>query len=105
MAVLPSSTPGRSMERRSRSPSGGLATTLTLAASSVITGAVFSTGSGGNTLQLGGAAGTFNMHALDTQYFVFSTFNKIDGALWTLTGTTAFAGAVNVNAGTLRVQA
>ena len=39
------------------------------------------------------------------QYFGFSTFNKIDGALWTLTGTTAFAGAVNVNAGTLRVQA
>jgi autotransporter-associated beta strand protein len=80
--------------------------TLTLAPGSVINGLVQST-AGGNIFQLGGSgAGTFDVSALgDTaQYRNFGTFNKIDSSVWTLTGTSAFAGDVNVDAGTLIVD-
>lgn len=80
--------------------------TLTLAPGSVINGLVQST-AGGNIFQLGGnGADTFDVSALgDTaQYRNFGIFNKIDSSVWTLTGTSAFAGDVNVNAGTLLVN-
>src|SRR5260370_14652713 len=81
---------------------GGLAT-LTLAPTSVINGIV--TGLGNNILQLGGSgAGTFDVSAIGTQYFGFSTFNKVDDSTWTLTGSSSFAGPVNVNSGTLLVN-
>ena len=38
------------------------------------------------------------------QYQGFGTFNKIDSSVWTLTGTSTFAGPVNVNGGTLAVN-
>ncbi len=81
----------------------GSSNTLTLASGSVITGIVQSD-TGGNTFQLGGAgAGTFDISALDdtAQYRNFGTFNKVGSSTWTVTGTSTFAGDVNVNAGTL----
>ncbi len=41
---------------------------------------------------------------LAAKYQGFSTFNKIDSSVWTLTGTSTFTGDVNVNAGTLVVN-
>jgi autotransporter-associated beta strand protein len=82
---------------------GGLAT-LTLAPTSVINGKVTG-GSGNNILQLGGSgSGTFDVSAIGSQYLGFGTFNKIDDSTWTLTGAGTFAGAVNVNSGTLLVN-
>ena len=79
--------------------------TLTLAPTSVITGNVL--GFGADTFQLGGTGtGTFNIASLSNaaQYKGFATFNKVGNSLWTLTGTSTFAGPVNVNAGTLSVN-
>jgi autotransporter-associated beta strand protein len=78
---------------------------LTLAQGSAISGLVLGTGS--DTFQLGGAgAATFDVSALGpaAQYQGFGTFNKIGSSIWTLTGTSTFAGPVNVNAGTLLVN-
>jgi uncharacterized protein with beta-barrel porin domain len=83
----------------------GLGNTLTLAPGSVITGNVLGTGS--DTFQLGGTgAATFDASQLGptAQYRGFGTFNKIDSSVWTLTGTSTFAGDINVNAGTLVVN-
>jgi autotransporter-associated beta strand protein len=38
------------------------------------------------------------------QYQGFGTFNKVGSSTWTLTGTSSYAGPVNVNAGTLSVN-
>ena len=83
----------------------GAGNTLTLAPGSVISGNVLGTGS--DTLQLGGTgAATFDVSQIDPagQYRGFGTFNKIGSSTWTLTGTSSFAGPVNVNAGTLNVD-
>jgi uncharacterized protein with beta-barrel porin domain len=81
---------------------GGLAT-LTLAPGSVINGKV--TGLGNNILQLGGSGvGTFDVSTIGSQYLGFSTFNKVDNSIWTLTGSTTFTGPVNINGGTLLVN-
>ncbi len=83
----------------------GAGNTLTLAQGSVITGNVLGTGS--DTFQLGGtSAATFDVSALGptAQYQGFDTFNKIGSSVWTLTGTSSFTGAINVNAGTLVVN-
>jgi len=61
---------------------------LTLGPGSAISGLVI--GSGADTFQLGGAgAGTFNLSLIGPgqQYDGFSTFNKVDGSNWTVTGT------------------
>jgi uncharacterized protein with beta-barrel porin domain len=79
--------------------------TLTLGAGSVISGNVLGTGS--DTFQLGGTgAATFDISTLAAagQYRGFGTFNKTASSVWTLTGTGAFAGDVNVKAGTLLVH-
>ncbi|MDP3075609.1 autotransporter domain-containing protein [Bradyrhizobium sp.] len=79
--------------------------TLTLAPGSVINGNVL--GAGANTFQLGGTgAATFDVSQLGpaAQYRGFGTFNKIDSSIWTLTGTSTFAGDVNVNGGSLVVN-
>jgi autotransporter-associated beta strand protein len=83
----------------------GSGNTLTLAPGSVISGNVLGTGS--DTFQLGGTgAGTFDVSTLGpaAQYGGFSTFNKIGSSIWTLTGTSTYAGPVNVNGGTLAVN-
>jgi uncharacterized protein with beta-barrel porin domain len=63
--------------------------TLTLGPGSIINGKVL--GTGGDLFQLGGATGTdtFNVSNLGAsqQYRGFTTFNKIDGSTWFLTGT------------------
>lgn len=79
--------------------------TLTLAPGSVINGNVL--GAGANTFQLGGTgAATFDVSQLGpaAQYRGFGTFNKIDSSIWTLAGTSTFAGDVNVNGGSLVVN-
>ena len=84
---------------------GGSGNTLTLAQGSVITGNVLGTGS--DTFQLGGTGtATFDVSQIGAaaQYRGFGTFNKIDSSTWTLTGTSTFAGPVNVNGGTLSVN-
>jgi hypothetical protein len=84
---------------------GGTGNTLTLAQGSDIWGNVFGTGS--DTFQLGGSgAATFDVRSLDAaaKYRGFSTFNKIDSSVWTLTGTSTYAGPVNVNGGSLAVN-
>jgi uncharacterized protein with beta-barrel porin domain len=84
---------------------GGTGNTLTLAPGSVISGAVLGTGS--DIFQLGGTgAATFDVSSLGpaAQYQGFGTFNKIDSSVWTLTGTSTFAGPVNVEGGTLVVN-
>ena len=83
----------------------GIGNTLTLAQGSVISGDVLGTGS--DTFQLGGTgAATFDVSQLGpaAQYRGFGTFNKIDSSIWTLTGTSTYAGPVNVNGGTLAVN-
>ena len=83
----------------------GPGNTLTLAPGSVINGLVG--GSTNNALQLGGSGtASFDLSQLGStaQYRDFSTFNKVGGSVWSLTGTTTYAGAVNVDGGTLRVD-
>lgn len=83
----------------------GAGNTLTLAQGSVINGGVV--GGGSDTFQLGGTgAATFDISALGNtaQYQGFTTFNKVDSSVWTLTGTGTFAGPMNVNGGTLDVE-
>jgi uncharacterized protein with beta-barrel porin domain len=83
----------------------GTGNTLTLAPGSVLSGNVLGTGS--DTLQLGGTgAATFDVSTLGpaAQYQGFGTFNKIGGSVWTLTGTSTYAGDVNVDGGTLVVN-
>jgi autotransporter-associated beta strand protein len=76
--------------------------TLTLGTTSVISGNVLV---GAGTLQLGGTgAASFDVSQLGVQYQGFSTFNKVSASTWTLTGTSTFAGPVNVNGGTLLVN-
>ena len=77
--------------------------TLTLAPGSVISGNVL--GTGNDTFQLGGAgAATFDVSSLGPQYQGFDQFNKIDSSVWTLTGTSSYAGPVEVDGGTLVVN-
>lgn len=83
----------------------GTGNTLTLATTSVISGNVLGTGS--DTLQLGGTgSASFDVSqiAAAAQYQGFGTLNKVGSSVWTLTGTSTFAGAVNVNGGTLSVN-
>ena len=83
----------------------GIGNTLTLAPGSVISGDVL--GTGNDTFQLGGTgAATFDVSQLGpaAQYRGFGTFNKIGSSVWTLTGTSTYAGPVNVNGGTLAVN-
>jgi uncharacterized protein with beta-barrel porin domain len=83
----------------------GAGNTLTLAQGSVITGNVLGTGS--DTFQLGGTGtATFDVSQIGAaaQYRGFGTFNKIDSSTWTLTGTSTFAGPINVDGGTLSVN-
>ena len=82
--------------------------TLTLAPTSVISGLVAAMVPG-NTLQLGGAGtGSFDISALvpgfTNLYSGFTTFNKVDSSLWSLTGNSTYNGDVNVNGGTLAVN-
>jgi uncharacterized protein with beta-barrel porin domain len=84
---------------------GGNANRLTLAPSSIINGNVV--GSGTDIFQLGGSGtGTFNASLLGAgqQYSGFTTFNKLAGSNWSLTGNSTFAGATNVNGGILSVN-
>ena len=83
----------------------GAGNTLTLAQGSVISGNVL--GTGNDIFQLGGTgAASFDVGSLGpaAQYQGFGTFNKIDSSVWTLTGTSTFAGDVNVDGGTLVVN-
>ena len=83
----------------------GSGNTLTLAPGSVISGLAL--GGGSDTFQLGGTGtASFDISQLGAaaQYQGFGTFNKIDSSTWTLTGTSTYAGAVNVNGGTLAVN-
>ena len=81
----------------------GSGNTLTLAPGSVISGNVLGTGS--DTFQLGGSgAATFDVSTLGPQYQGFGAFNKIGSSTWTLTGTSSYAGPVNVDSGTLVVN-
>jgi len=82
--------------------SGG--NTLTLAPGSVINGTAH--GFGADTFQLGGTTGTDTLDAglFATQYSGYSTFNKIGGSTWTLTGTNATAMPWTVSGGILDVN-
>jgi hypothetical protein len=76
----------------------GTGNVLTLAPGFVINGVV--AGTGADTLQLGGTGTAFfDTNTLFTQYFGFSTFNKVDSSTWTL-GTDA-QGTWNVLGGVL----
>jgi uncharacterized protein with beta-barrel porin domain len=80
--------------------------TLTLDPGSVINGTI--TGTNGNTLVLGGSSGsaTFDISQVSAtgQYRTFTGFSKIDSSTWTLTGTSTYAGPININGGTLAVN-
>lgn len=83
----------------------GSGNVLTLAPGSVISGNVL--GGGSDTFQLGGSgAATFDVSTLGAaaQYQGFTTFNKVDDSVWTLTGTGSFSGDVNVGGGALIVS-
>ncbi|WP_459591320.1 autotransporter outer membrane beta-barrel domain-containing protein [Bradyrhizobium diazoefficiens] len=83
----------------------GSGNVLTLAPGSVISGNVL--GGGSDTFQLGGSgAATFDVSTLGAaaQYRGFTTFNKVDDSVWTLTGTGSFSGDVNVGGGALIVN-
>jgi uncharacterized protein with beta-barrel porin domain len=85
----------------------GAGNTLTLLPGTAISGAVL--GGGSDTLQLAGSgAASFDASQLGSastlQYQGFGTLNKLDSSVWTLTGSSPFAGAINVNGGTLAVN-
>jgi len=82
----------------------GSGNTLTLAPGSSITGNAV--GTGNDTFQLGGSgAASFDGSLLGpAQYAGFSTFNKVGDSTWTVTGSSVFTGAINVNSGTLLVN-
>jgi uncharacterized protein with beta-barrel porin domain len=83
----------------------GSGNTLTLGPGSVISGLVLGTGS--DTFQLGGTGtASFEVSQIGAaaQYQGFGAFNKVDSSVWTLTGTSTFAGPVNINGGTLAVN-
>ncbi len=86
----------------------GAGNTLTLTSGFVINGIVTNAAADiTNTLQLGGTGnGTFDVSAIGpaAQYRNFGSFNKVDTSVFTLTGTSTFAGPVNVNGGTLAVN-
>jgi uncharacterized protein with beta-barrel porin domain len=77
---------------------------LTLAPGSVINGTA--QGSGTDTFQLGGTTGTDTLNAglFATQFSGYSTFNKIGGSTWTLSGTNATAMPWTVSGGILDVN-
>ncbi len=80
--------------------------TFTLGPGYAITGNVVGTGS--DTFQLGGTgADSFDVSKIGpaAQYQGFSTFNKVDSATWTLTGSTNAALSWNVLQGRLNVAA
>ena len=80
---------------------------LELRKDSAIAGNVDATGSGADTLALGGAEnGSFDIAQLgDTvQYRGFEHFEKVGSSIWTLTGTSTYAGQTNVREGTLAVD-
>nr|WP_049823905.1 autotransporter outer membrane beta-barrel domain-containing protein [Bradyrhizobium sp. WSM2254] len=79
---------------------------LTLAPGSTITGFVFG-GTGTDTLRFGGnGSATFDLGTLGggVQYLEFEQLAKVGSSVWTLTGTTAFNGAMTVDAGGLIVN-
>lgn len=79
---------------------------LTLEAGSTITGFVFG-GTGTDTLRFGGnGSATFDLGTLGggVQYLEFEQLAKVGSSVWTLTGTTAFNGAMTVDAGGLIVN-
>ncbi|RXT42281.1 hypothetical protein B5V03_25130 [Bradyrhizobium betae] len=82
----------------------GSGNTLTLAPGSSITGNAV--GTGNDTFQLGGSgAASFDASRLGpAQYAGFGTFNKVGDSTWTVTGSSVFTGAINVNAGRLLVN-
>jgi autotransporter-associated beta strand protein len=83
----------------------GADNTLTLLPGTAISGSVL--GGGSDTLQLAGTgAATFDASQLGAsqQYRGFATLNKLDSSVWTLTGTSPFTGAINVNGGALAVN-
>ena len=86
----------------------GAGNTLTLASGFEINGIVTNAAADiTNTLQLGGTGnGTFDVSAIGpaAQYRNFGSFNKVDTSVFTLTGTSTFAGPVNVKGGTLAVN-
>jgi outer membrane autotransporter protein len=81
--------------------------TLTLGPGSIINGQVLATGN--DTFQLGGSTGSdkFDVSLIGptAQYQGFSTFNKIDGSTWTLTGANSGTLQWTVQQGTLFVDA
>jgi uncharacterized protein with beta-barrel porin domain len=83
----------------------GTGNTLTLQNGTNITGIVV--GGTNATLQLGGTSGSpsFNVAGIGAQYLNFSTFNKIDPGVWTLTGTNAAVMPWTVAGDTLNVDA
>ena len=84
----------------------GINSTLTLYSGATIVGDV--KGVGGQTLRLSGLDdGTFDASTLGAtaQLQVFSTLEKTDNTKWTLTGTSTYAGATEVQAGTMALDA
>jgi hypothetical protein len=76
--------------------------TLTLGPGSNITGQV--AGAGSDTFQLGGTgSASFDVSTIGSQYTGFSTFNKVDGSTWTLTGVNNTTLPWTVQQGTLIV--
>src|SRR6266478_5491838 len=72
---------------------------------SAISGLVL--GTGADTFQLGGTGtASFEVSQIGpaAQYRGFGAFDKVDSSVWTLTGTSTFAGPVNINGGTLAVN-
>jgi autotransporter-associated beta strand protein len=86
----------------------GFENTLTIAPGSVINGAVITSGSSLNTLQLGGTgSATFDVSNIGAgrQYQAFGRFEKVDSSTWTLTGAFQFTqnSVWSINGGTLSV--
>ena len=82
----------------------GAGNVLTLQNGTNITGNV--DGGTAATFQLGGTTGSpsFNVSTIGAQYLNFSTFNKIDAGVWTLTGSNAAVMPWTVSGGTLNVN-
>ncbi|WP_247507929.1 autotransporter outer membrane beta-barrel domain-containing protein [Bradyrhizobium sp. 1] len=83
----------------------GTGNKLTIAPGSSISGAAI--GTGNDTFELGGGgAATFDVSQLSPtgQYRGFGTFKKANQSVWTLTGTSTFAGPVQIDGGTLLVS-
>ena len=104
-AIVTGGLSGDGVTRANAITLSGTTNRLELQGGAAVVGNVIASGT--SRFVLGGAtAGTFDISQLSAtgQYQNFARFDKIASSAWTLTGTSTYAGPININGGTLAVN-